>query len=258
MKVVKSIVGVLIIIISIVFLVVSVAGIVGIWVYADEYARNTIDAVFTPVQTAVTGLKEGTTSVNSALDDATAALEEIDANLEETEEGSSTTLQTIGNILTVVTDKLEPDTSEISSKVEDVRQKGETVAEVIDTLNALPFISLPEPGTGKLAGVLERVGDLKTQVAEMKEARTQQAKTDLVMTVLANNSAEIGSLLEDVQEIVTGLDSRLSEIETRLATLRSDIWNATHLSFVVLSVILLWLGISQVGMLLHGWHMVKN
>jgi uncharacterized membrane protein YdcZ (DUF606 family) len=64
--------------------------------------------------------------------------------------------------------------------------------------------------------------------------------------------------LQDIQAVVSKYVGKVQQIKARLTNLRSNISSAITIGFVVGTIFLVWIAISQVAMLVYGWSLLKR
>ena len=110
---------------------------------------------------------------------------------------------------------------------------------------------------GRAAAVVVRRGIsstgrmLEELDADVQERRSEAAE-DLVGSITSRTS-EIGGFLDDVQSDVDDLRTQIGDLQTRVATLKGRVPLWIDLGSIAITLLFLWLAISQVSVFIHGW-----
>ena len=189
MSTLKKIGRALIILIAVLVIVLSAAGIYGAW-YANRTLTDVTLKVFTVVDTGVTIAQTGVTRVDSLVQDGRTEVQQA----EQTIENVGANLQENSPVLTALNSRLEtrlaPTVGQIQTTLAPVRESLATVANVVEIANSIPFVETKAPRMARLDEIFNQLGQLaadikqlndtlRASVVEGKNQLTQEAVTTL-------------------------------------------------------------------------------
>ncbi len=234
------------------FVVLSVAGIIAIWVYRqpliDESTRR-LNQVDTELTQAHTALSNGKDELNRTLRIVDAA----DKGLSAMKQQMTTAKQLTDKINGTVKDSLIPGLQGVRDKVDSLRGMLENLRNSLKTLNSLPFLNLNLPGDQFLAGLIGDVDNLDKQIASVQQL-AQQASTFVGDTdyLLGGNLTDTKVRIQNLLNTVILYDQKVGGWQAQERSIKASAPRWINESAVGLTLFLIWFGISQFGLMLHG------
>lgn len=254
MKTFKRVLGVIIMVISILMLVLSLAGIVGTWIVRAELATRLVN-VATAAELRVTVIKGGLDRLDTAIDRVNALV----AGVEQDVQAFGTDLEHNRPLLTAISDKLGV---ELQPLFDSVREIASTVVETVDAvntaieaINAIPFVSIPAPALAKANKLSQDVEAMGTQVRDLRAA-IDAKRSEIIegtVAIIITPVSQIGGTLGEVQETMSGYNREVGAVQEGLASFKASIDGWLTWVAVILTLILLWLALSQAAVLVVGW-----
>lgn len=255
---VKPILGLVLLVLSVIFFLVSLGGLVGIWVYNQpltERALTLIETTSQDLDGAALAIELSQTELISAqaqLDLLQAILETLGINAEED-------LNRLADIVGRVEDTLSPVLDRVSGGIGTLRESLLTIKETLERINELPLVNIEVPGIEEIEQGAEQLQNLQNQIEEgggkiEQLSQTTQDTVDSLSTGFARLESSIISLLETLDEYAEKIEST----QDQLVYLEENLPKWIDYSAVILTVILVWLGISQVGLFILGWSFYKG
>jgi hypothetical protein len=255
----KRVLGIIVIVISVIVLVVSLGGVVGTWVVRADVARLVGDVVI-QVDAALQSAEDGVSRVNSQLDQTRSNITALNTTINtigDKVEENNVILQAIdqiaGTSLAPAMDNLQKTAADLYDKVVAVNSK-------VETLSQIP----PFRGEGdildKVSNVLTGVQEAMQNLANFSQALSD-AKSSITQNTVAVLTAPLNNLdnsLQNIQTAATGVQQTLNDIQTSLATFESTVIFWLNLAAVLITLLLLWIALSQYSLILHGWAMFKG
>jgi methyl-accepting chemotaxis protein len=255
---IKPIIGLALLILSVIFFVVSLGGLIGIWVYNQPLTERAMTLIETTSQdlegasAAIELSKAELISARAQLDLLQAILETLGINAEED-------LNRLADIVGRVEDTLSPVLDSVAGGIGTLRDSLLTIKDTLERINQLPLVNIEIPGIESIEQGAEQLGSLQDQIEEgggkiEQLSQTTQDTVDSLSTGFARLETSINSLLETLDEYADKIEStqeQLSYLETNLPK-----W--IDYASTVLTIILVWLGISQVGLFILGWSYYKG
>jgi uncharacterized phage infection (PIP) family protein YhgE len=250
---IKPIIGLALLMLSVIFFVVSLGGLIGIWVYNQPLTERAMTLIETTSQdlegaaAAIELSKAELISARAQLDLLQAILETLGINAEED-------LNRLADIVGRVEDTLSPVLDSVAGGIGTLRDSLLTIKDTLERINQLPLVNIEIPGIESIEQGAEQLGSLQDQIEEgggkiEQLSQTTQDTVDSLTTGFARLETSINSLLETLDEYADKIDStqeQLSYLETNLPK-----W--IDYASAALTIILVWLGISQVGLFILGW-----
>jgi phage shock protein A len=258
----KKILRWLIIIVAVLVLLGSIAGIAGTWWLHSAVtdvtlqAFSTIDTAVGVVDTAASRaddlVQRGRTEVQQVEETIIAVGTDVEANKPLLTELSSR----INERLTPTVEQLRTTLAPVSGAIQSVRA-------LVDFINAIPFISETPPAVEELESALNRldeaaanarqVGDtIKTTVVDGSSQMTQQT-----VDLLTSLTSGVDDWLAEAQSAVDTLQTEMAALQERLALLRSQLLLLYSLAAVGATLLLFWIIYSQVVVIRHQWQLLR-
>src|SRR5512142_1184035 len=235
-----------------IFVVLSAAGIIAIWVYRGPL----IDQVNTRLYVIDGELTQAHTALTNGKDELQRTLRIVDAadkGLSAMKQPMTTARQLTDKINGTVNGSLIPGLQGVRGKVNSLRGMIENLRNSLKTLNSLPFLNLNVPGDQFLAGLLNDVDNLDKQIASVqdlaKQASTFVGDTDYL---LGGNLTDTKQRITSLLNTVTVYDQKVGGWQAQARSVKASMPRWINEAAVGLTLFLLWFGISQFGLVLHG------
>lgn len=239
----------LLIVISTLFLLASVAGISAIWVYNEPLTRESLRRLTQIDMELGLGV--------SALGTAREELERSLSILDSTEAALNKFTQNdpqgfFEDVQTTLDDELLPELETARERLIEARDTLENVRVVVFGLNVVPFIQVNIPDQ-MLTDLIDSSDSLEAEIDDIGDLAGQAS------TLLEDASALFGGDLAGTRESLEGFLVEVSAYEEKLSGWRDqvvDVRDALPVwidrASIVLTIFLLWFGLSQVSLILIG------
>ncbi len=256
--VLKRISGVLIMVFAALILLSSVGGVYGLWVLKDRAHRLTT-AVFAPVESGLDRADEALGKVNTRISNARDRVSNAQALVGQLDQEPVANGAVLSAISDSVSMRLEPAIDEVQASISDTLGLVNGVNNSIAAINDLFGVNLPTL-TDELQTLDARITTLRERIQEVRTDLAAMIQGKLQMPAARVNSrlANLASGLQDIQPVVSKYVGKVQQIQARLTKLKSNISNAITIGFVVGTVFLVWIAISQVAMLAYGGSLLKR
>ena len=237
---------------SVILTVLSLVGIGAAWAYNEPLTRlglarlNEIDQELGQAQTTLQNAELELQRAVRILEDVEIAL----AALTQKTTQAADTLHAFGETLD---ETLIPGLRTASEKIDQVRVALQGLLTTLETINSASFLNLEIPGEELLAGLIEAADRLNGDIAGIEQV-ADQASTFLsdVEYVLRGDVGETQRHVEELLGVVSMYESRIGGWRARLAEIESGLPGWVDWTCIGLTVFLLWFGLSQFGLFLHG------
>jgi hypothetical protein len=234
---------------SVLFLISSLAGIAAVWIFKEPLKRsalgrlNEIDNELRLGQAALARSRLELERALSILDETEAALDQFTQNDPEA---------FFADVQTTLDDELLPELETARERLINARDTLENVRVVVFGLNIVPFIQINIPDR-TLTDLIDSADALESKIGEISDL-TEQASI-----LLEDASALFGGDLAGTRESLEGFLAEAATYEEKLSGWRDQVTDLKEAlpvwvdrASIVLTIILLWFGLSQVGLFLHG------
>ena len=254
----RKILAWILIILGSLFLILSFAGIVAIWIYNEPLTQR-VTAQLSDIDNQ---LAQAQTTLQSSEQELARALRFVDASeaaLEKLTQQTSSAANLFDNIQGTLDDRLLPELKTTRTRIDSARTSLEGLQSVLKGVsNFIPGLDLSAPGK-VVSDLIASTKSLDTEIANV-ESMAQQAST-----FVSDTSFLLGGDLSGTRESLKNFLTAIQEYEKKVADwrqqaadLKTNAPTWIDQASIALTIFLLWFGISQFGILLHGLNMVRG
>jgi methyl-accepting chemotaxis protein len=242
------------------------AGLVIVWIYRPAITASlTANVALTrsTLETTAAGLTIADQSLQSSIDSIGA--------LQGTVQTTADTIQAstpLVNTMATLTGKDLPDTYvSAQAALLAAQESAKIIDQVLQTLNSLPFVSPnlynpPVPLNVALAQIsisMQNIpGSLATMQASLNTASQNLAAIQAGITLMATDINSIQTSLEEAKAVVEQYQGVVNDLLARAQNLERRLPTWINASYVLVTILLLWAGIAQIGLFLQGWSLVET
>ena len=259
MRILKRIVAVVIMVTSVLVLVLGLAGIAGTWM-----VRSRLDDGLGRIMTAAEAEAVGAQQELDRLDAALAQASTQIAAVEQEVQALGTDLDQNKPLLTALTDRLDVDLAPLAARAREmmdtIRETVAAVNSVVETINALSFVSKPIPELENLNALAEEIDSFEAEVQNLR-LTIEQRRSEVIaggVSIVTNPAARIRGGLDRAQATVSGYSQRLGTLQENLSALGATVGQWLTWLAVILTLILLWLALSQAALFVLGWRALRG
>lgn len=240
------------IVLSSIFLLVSVAGIGAVWIYNAPLKR----AAMTQLKNIDNELSQAQTTLQSSQTELERALRIVDATekvLEKLAQQSTSAKNLFDGIQGTLDGKLLPELKTTRERVNAARAALENLKSVLVGISSfIPGVDLSAPDkivTDLIASTKSLDGDIANAETVAKQASTFVSDTSYL---LGGDLTETRSSLENFLAAIKEYEQKVSDWRAQVADLIQSLPTWIDRASISLTVFLLWFGLSQFGLFLHG------
>jgi chromosome segregation ATPase len=259
MRILKRIVAVVIMVTSVLVLVLGLAGIAGTWM-----VRSRLDDGLGRIMTAAEAEAVGAQQELDRLDAALAQASTQIAAVEQEVQALGTDLDQNKPLLTALTDRLGVDLAPLAARAREmmdtIRETVAAVNSVVETINALSFVSKPIPELENLNALAEEIDSFEAEVQNLR-LTIEQRRSEIIaggVSIVTTPAARIRGGLDRAQATVSGYSQRLGTLQEHLSALGATVGQWLTWLAVILTLILLWLALSQAALFVLGWRALRG
>lgn len=259
----KKFARVLAVVLTVLVIVLSIGGIVGVW-YLNNVAANVTRTTFAVVQTGVNVIDGGVARVENLVATGRAEVQQA----EETIVTVAGNVQANRPVLTALNERLEtrlgPTVDQLRTTIEPIRDTVIKVASIVDIAASLPFAEQRTPRLIALDQAFDRLAEVAADIQQLRttlretvlgeiDQFNEQTVTALttVTTRIDTRLAETQANIEETQAEIQALRDRLDAQQQRLLLIYNLVALATTLLF-------LWVIYSQVVVMQHHWRLLRS
>ena len=250
---VKPILGLVLLVLSVIFFLVSLGGLVGIWVYNQPLTERVLTLIETTSQD-LDGAALAIELSRTELISAQAQLDLLQAILETLGINAEVDLNSLADIVGKVEDTLSPLLDRLSGAIGTLRDSLLSIRDTLERINELPLVNIEIPGIESIEEGATQLQNLQDQIEEgggkiEQISQTTQDTVDSLTTGFAELESSTAALLDILDEYA----DKIEETQEQLHYLGENVPRWIDYAAVLLTVILVWLAISQVGLFILGW-----
>lgn len=254
----RKILGGVVMIIAGVLCLVSVVGIGGAWIYNEPVTQRglaqlgEVESELASAESALDIAEAETRRALRILDTAETALKALSQSTTEAQD----TLKGVGETLD---DRIIPGLRDTGESLDQVQAALQDALDTIQAINSTGLLPVALPGEAWLSTVLQSTDSLNREVANLEELATNASTfvSDIVY-VSGGDFGETRQGLEQLLGAVTEYQGKIKGWRAQIATIHAELPGLVDRSSIVLSAFLLWFGLSQAGLILHGLGLYKG
>jgi peptidoglycan hydrolase CwlO-like protein len=247
-------------------LVISLLGLLLVWRFSGQVTASASAAVDVAV-IALTSTKQNIDLASTGLEQAQVALGAAQGFVESADSGLENTGAMLGSVSDIMADDLPGVIEDTQRSLSAAEAGAAVIEEVLQGLNTISALTgqtyAPEASlTEGFAGISESLDTLPRTLTELDESLSAARENlDGIQTSVAQLPApleESETVLDEAQTSLKSYSGVLEELTQKVSNLQASLPNWTRAVVLALYVLLIWLAISQIGLLWQGWEMVSE
>ena len=233
----------LLIAMAVLFIVISVVGIVETW-YVNRVLVNITNQVFSIVESGVSVADSGVSSALTKVKDARSELAQTEQDINTL----GTNLKENHPALVALSERLDtrlvPTVDKIQSVLEPVQEGLAGVDAVLAVANGIPFIQEKAPGLKEVQDSLENLSGLQADVQQLRTTLRAAAEgkadalTEETTTLLIQLVQRADDRLARTQDNLQKVLDRITDLENRIARKNAEILFILNMTALVISLLL--------------------
>jgi methyl-accepting chemotaxis protein len=262
----RRIIGIGLIIAAVLGLILSAGGIATIWIYKKPLTTNivtTVDLFDSSLNATAAGLLVADQTLATTSEDITV----IESTIQTASKSLEDTIPMFDSVTGLLRNDLPTSILSMQTALGSAQAAAQSIEGFLVILSSIPLLPLgtydPEvPLTGALGDVSTSLDPIPQSFIDMADnLQTSQGNLSLISAQVNIMSGNVGELktsisqsqevLAEYQEVIHSLQIRVNSIQSNLPTVLDGIaW--------VMTIFLIWLGITQVGLLTQGLERIRN
>jgi len=241
----------LLIALSLILLLASLAGIAAAWIYNEPLTERAISQL-NRVDDELMLAQETLDSTHAELERALRFVDAAQTALEKLAEQSDSAESLFEGIQSSLDDRLLPELKTTRERINAARAALENLRGLLHTLSVIPLIGIDFPDQ-ILTDLIDSAGTIDSEIANAEEI-AQRASTFVSDTsyLLGGDLTETRDSLQDFLKAVEEYQAKVADWRAQIADLIQTLPVWIDRTSIGLTVFLFWFGLSQFGLFLHG------
>jgi hypothetical protein len=265
MTIIRFSIGGVTLLLSIVGLLACIAGIVGVWMVAGR-VETVGNAVFSTADESLVFVDAKIDRVKQALDNSRQRVSGISKAAERLRDERADARKESQSLLQIV-DEIFQQLKAAESWLDSCQGVALGVSRVSEAVVSSDYAASHEESTG--IALAKRVQELSEQLADIL-AKLQVLREEIVQLRDSGKLARevvvrVVAYVADLDGKLANVSARLEKFDTKVAQTKAscvDLGRRVHwwivTAAVVVTILLQWFAISQIGMTIHGWRIVQE
>lgn len=264
MKIIKRIIGIVLIITAIIGLTLSLYGISRIWDLQRQWTANTLDAVDL-VLTFLETSEEAFTVAEDSLSTASENLITINATSLTLAQSINDTVPVIDTVATVMQEDVPETLEAAKTSLDSAQSSAQLIDSMLELLSSIPFFPgepyNPEvPLHIALSDVSTSIEDLpevfSTIGAEMEESTENISLLEDDIINMSATISDINTIVEDATSVTAKYKKNVSKLKTQIAKLKTSIPNSFRKIAWYSTILFSWIALTQIGLITQGLELI--
>jgi uncharacterized phage infection (PIP) family protein YhgE len=241
----------ILIVLGAIFLVLSVVGIGAAWYYNEPLTREAVSRL-TDINTELSQAQLGLQNSQMELERALRIVDAAEKALEKLSGQSTGAKGLLDNIQSTLDDRLLPELKTTRQRLVAARDALENLRNTLEGFGSLFSIDLNMPDK-VLTDLIDSANSLDTEIADV-EGIAKQASTFVSDSsfLLGGDLSETRKSLEDFLVTAQEYEKKVTDWRKQVADLIEKTPGWIDQASIILTIFLLWFGLSQFGLVLHG------
>ena len=259
MNTARRIAALLIMVIGLLVLLASLAGIAGTWIVRGQLDAE-LTGIVTVAETRAGAIQQRLTGLDTVLTQARAQVSAVEQEVK----AFGSDMEQNKPLLSAISDHLGLDLSPLVERgreiLTSVRETVTAVSSAIEAINAIPFISVPVPELETLSKLSQDIEAFRTEVQDLR-ATIDQRRTEIIegaVSLVTTPTLQMGGVLDEMQTTVSGYREEVRAVQDGLSALNSGISSGLTWAAAVLTFVLVWMVLSQVALLVLAWRIFSG
>ncbi len=259
MVILKRILAGLVIFLSVLGLFLCLVGILAVW-QINRSLTDSLTGLLSQTDTALIFTQGELADIDSTLIAVQGSVTSIDQTIRQAGDQlaeNSPTMRVISNTIGV---ELAPKIRTTAEVISTIRGTIISVNSTLTTANSIPFVSVPTLPMEQLAAVDQQMQAIVTTVDGLV-LTIHEFETGVIeqsVSVITAQTEEINHLVEQVRTPIGNFNTTLLKVESGVTAAEEKIPALIDWASVLLTLLFLWFGLAQVGLLYLGWYYWKT
>lgn len=264
MRLFYVLIGLLLIIASIAGILISVFGIAGVW-QARQTATDYLVATFDVLDSTLAATSDALDIASTSMNQATLSVETLAETLQTTGKSVNDSLPLIDTLTQMSAEDLPKSITAAQKALAGAGESAEVIDSTLALLTSIPLLPVepydPEvPLSQALGEVSETLAPLAESFSSMEESLTDTkgnlSEIEGQLTAISTNVTTIQTSLAEADSVIAQYKESNQVLRDQIGRLKSGLAASMEMLAWGLTVVLAWLGLTQVGLLMQGFEML--
>jgi prefoldin subunit 5 len=255
MEIFKRILTGLVIFLGILGVVLCLVGIIAVW-QINAAVTDSLTGLLNQADQALVFTQGQVANVDSTLEAVQGQVTSIDQTIRDAGDqlaANSPTMRVISNTIGV---ELAPKIRTSAEVIGTIRGTIISANSTLEAANSIPFVSVPTLPMEQLAAVDQQMQDIVATVDALAQTVHEFEIGIIEQTVgaITDQTAEVNRLIGQVRTPIGNFNTALLNVEDGVRTAEEKIPTLIDWGSVLLTLIFLWFGLAQAGLVYLGWY----
>jgi methyl-accepting chemotaxis protein len=256
----RKVIGYIFIIAAILGLIFSLAGIGLVWVVKAPLTANLISTLDL-IDTTLDATSSGLTVIDDTLTKTISDLSSIENTVQTAGKGIDDSVPLVESLSTLLSDNIPQAISATQTGLTTLQDAAGTFESTLQLVTSIPFLPIEgyDPDVSfsdALEDVSQSLDAIPQSLSEM-EGTLSSTEGNLVMmgaqiNIIARNISELKDSFYEIQLVFDQYQEVISEAQTKLGSFRDSLQTGIIVTAWIFTIIFVWLGIAQLGLLTQG------
>jgi len=256
----RKVIGYIFIVAAILGLIFSLAGIALVWVVKAPLTANLISTLDL-IDTTLDATSSGLTVVDDILTKTISDLSSIENTVQTAGKGIDDSVPLVESLSTLLSDNIPQAISATQTGLTTLQDAAGTFESTLQLVTSIPFLPIEgyDPDVSfsdALEDVSQSLDAIPQSLSEM-EGTLSSTEGNLVMmgaqiNIIARNISELKDSFYEIQLVFDQYQEVISEAQTKLGSFRDSLQTGIIVTAWIFTIIFVWLGIAQLGLLTQG------
>jgi len=256
----RKVIGYIFIVAAILGLIFSLAGIALVWVVKAPLTANLISTLDL-IDTTLDATSSGLTVIDDTLTKTISDLSSIENTVQTAGKGIDDSVPLVESLSTLLSDNIPQAISATQTGLTTLQDAAGTFESTLQLVTSIPFLPIEgyDPDVSfsdALEDVSQSLDAIPQSLSEM-EGTLSSTEGNLVMmgaqiNIIARNISELKDSFYEIQLVFDQYQEVISEAQTKLESFRDSLQTGIIVTAWIFTIIFVWLGIAQLGLLTQG------
>ena len=249
----KRVISFSLILLSVIFFMLSMAGLALTWTYHQRMSVDLLDRLNTIESDLLTAQNDLRTA-KSELDSVQRQIGALQTALKTLGIDGAASLQSIADLVGKLEENLVPFISTVAERVDSLRESVNKLKETVETLNQLPLVNIEVPGVEQLEAAATNLDNLYNQIVEGQQKVTDLSQlTQGTVDSLTTGFSDLEQSAKTLSAALGGYDAKISAYLAQIDALQAKLPGWLNIAAISLTVVFIWLGFSQLALFALAW-----
>lgn len=256
----RKVIGYTFIVAAILGLIFSLAGIVMVWVVRTPLTANLV-STFDLIDTTLEATSSGLTIVDDTLTNTISDLISIENTVQTAGRGIDDSVPMVESLSVLMSENIPQAISATQTGLSTLQDAAGTLESTLQLITSIPFLPIEgyDPDISFSAALEEVSQSLDAIPQSLSEMDNTMNTTEgnLIMlgaqiNIIARNISDLQDSFYEIQLVFDQYQEVISEVQDKLDYFSENLQTGITVSAWIFTIIFIWLGIAQVGLLTQG------